>query len=214
MKHSRNLIANSLGLLVVFCANFHAFGIGVSNETNGLRMVIAAQRQEVSSKSIITNSVIRFDDYLLWMPFSTSNDVRLVRPVDLAYFVKFKMTDPNGKEVEKTSVGARCGSKLDKLKTISDTGVYPCIAVGGYKENAELIQVKTFLYRPVDGASIHLTPNDIFQIEMPGIYTMEVQMQMFCPKSNGTNRWDRELIQFSPVSIKVEKQLFNYPPRL
>jgi hypothetical protein len=55
------------------------------------------------------------------------------------------------------------------------------------------------------GARFLPTPQELFQIEKPGIYKLEIQMQMFCPNSESVNKWHKELFQFSPVKIKVEK---------
>lgn len=61
-------------------------------------------------------------------------------------------------------------------------------------------------YDVADGVSGPLLPaaKDLFQIDKPGIYTLEIQMQMFQIHKN-TNQWTRELIRFSPIKIKIEK---------
>lgn len=194
-----------LVLLACFCLNIRAHGLGVSAVTNGFRLVLAAKRQGAPANGIITNDVIRFDDDLLWMTFCESGSVKLSFPLDLAYFAKMKMTDATGKEVSRTSIGRRCGSKFDRLQTVTDTRVAPCIAGGSFKENSELSAVKDFRYRPVNGVSKSLTPKDLFRMEKPGIYTLEIQMQMFYPNSNSTNLWKKDVFRFAPVTVRVEK---------
>lgn len=194
-----------LVLLACFCINIQASGLGVSAVTNGFRLVIAAKRQGPSARVIVTNDVIRFDDDLLWMPFSETNSVELSCPLDLAYLVRMRMTDASGNEVPKTSIGRRCGSKFDQLRTVRDTRVYPCIAEGPYKENPELIGVTDFRDRPVNGVSKSLTPSDLFRMERPGIYVLEIQLQMFYPNSKSTNLWKKDVVRFAPVTIRVEK---------
>lgn len=192
-----------LVLLACFCLK--ALGLGVSSVTNGFRLVIAAKRQGSSASVVITNDIIRFDDDLLWMPFSETNSVELSYPLDLAYLVRIKMTDASGKEVPKTSIGKRCGSKFEQLRAVTDTRVYPSFAEGPYKENPELIGVKSLRAPPVNGISKSLTPKELFRIESPGIYNFEIQMQMFYPNANSTNAWKKDVLRFPPVTIRVER---------
>jgi hypothetical protein len=44
----------------------------------------------------------------------------------------------------------------------------------------------------------------MFQIETPGIYTLEIEFQMFLIDKTA-NPWQRKLIRFAPVRVKVEK---------
>jgi hypothetical protein len=58
-----------------------------------------------------------------------------------------------------------------------------------------------------EGETIFLRkPDDFFQVEKPGIYTLEIQMQMFRYVSSydpvERSKW---LFRFSPVKIRVEK---------
>ena len=162
---------------------------GLSMPNGGIYLAIGAIRHERA----ITNEPIQFNDRLIWMPFCETGQVELSYPLDPAYGVRIKMTDLDGKEIVKTSLGSHFGSKFDRLHNFTETQTYPCIAEGAYKDNQEL-----------GGAKQLLTPKDLFQIQKPGIYTLTIEMQMFRVLKN-TNQWSRKLVHFSPIRIRVEK---------
>jgi hypothetical protein len=180
-----------LSLLIYLTHLRESLAADISLTTNSLYIVIAGDRP--NSIGIVTNEAIRFDDRLLWMPFCETGQVELSYPLDPAYGVKIKMTDVMGREVPKTGLGDRYGTKYDRLHVFTDTHVYPCLAEGSFKDNIGL-----------GGAKFLPAPGELFQIEKPGVYTLEIQMQMFRVIKD-TNEWSRKLFQFSPLKIKVEK---------
>ena len=144
----------------------------------------------------ITNEPIRFDDKLSWGPFNDlPGRVNLYFPIDKAYFMRMAMYGPDGKEVPKTKLGKGYGAKWDRLHSYKDTRLQPIPAEGSYKEN--LGQA---------AGQILPSPKDLFSMEKPGIYTLKVQIQLFrYAATTNTSEWNRNLLRFPPVKIKIEK---------
>jgi hypothetical protein len=129
------------------------------------------------------------------MAFCNTGEVELVRPLDIAYGVKIKLTDASGADVPKTALGAKFGLKFDKLRSVSDSRVYPNIATGPYKDNPFCSGGK-FLPRP----------NELFNIEKPGVYNLEIQMQMFRQSGSlDAKERSKSLFVFPVVRMRIEK---------
>ncbi len=171
--------------------------------TNGVYLVIGGHNRDF--EGVTTNRPLRFDDPLMFMPFCDTGKIELSYSLDPAYGIKVKMVDASGKDVPKTSLGKRFGSKYDRLHNLKDTRLYPFTAWGSFKDNSGLGGARFFYDYPASGADKWLAPKDLFKMEKPGSYTMEVQMQMFYFNPHSTNAYRRDLFQFSPVKIKVEK---------
>jgi hypothetical protein len=190
----------TLAILIYSISLSETFATGISATTNGVYLVIAGERQ--SPIGVKTNEPVQFDDRLLWMPFrDDTNQIELTYPGNIEYRIKVKMTDLNGNELPKTTLGNKCGSKwdllhgmYDSLENIRDARPSPFIVGGSYKDNLGL-----------GGARFLPKPSELFQIKKSGIYTLEIQMQMFYPNLQSTNLWHKDLFQFSPIKIKVEK---------
>ena len=126
------------------------------------------------------------------MPFCNTGDVVLAVAAPI-YGTRIKMTGPDGKEVSKTPLGQKFGSKFDEWHKFNDIHPLPgtTCACGPYKGLV---------------SGVLPSPKELFIMEDAGIYTLEVQMQMFRfgarPDTNATSH---NPIQFSPVEIKVEK---------
>lgn len=173
----------------------YSYGAGISAATNGVYLVVTAARDG----AMVTNEPIHIDDRLLWMTFCDTGKVELSHPVDGAYGVRIRMRDGQGNDVPKTSLGKSFGSKFDRLKSILDTGVYPVIAWGAYSNNLGC-----------GGGKFLPQPGKLFEIDKPGIYNLEIQMQMFLyvPSRDPVER-SKTLFRFSPIQIKVEKLPHN-----
>jgi hypothetical protein len=175
-------------ILFLFTVTFatQSFAAGISETTNGVYLAIAAVR----NVTLITNEPIRFDDRLVWMTFCDTGKIMLSYP-DTRYGTKINMTDSNGKDVSKTALGKRFGSKFDSLHLITDSKVGNTEALGNSYPNGDPL----FLPKP----------NELFQMDKPGIYTLEIQMQMFryVPSYDPVER-SKTLFKFSPVKIQVE----------
>ena len=185
MKMSLVLLTTWLSCLTA------AFSAGFSDLTNGIYVTVVGWRHG----DPITNEPIRFDDKLVWMPFCNTGKVAVWFPPDAAYGVKIRMRGPDGKPTKKTRLGERFGSKWDKLHSYKDAKLQPGYAWGSYKENPGL-----------GGGSILAAPQELFQLKEPGIYTMEIEIQLFrYVRSKNTEEWDKNLLRFSPIRIRVEK---------
>lgn len=116
-------------------------------------------------------------------------------PVDPAYGVKIRMLGPSGKEVKKTWEGNQYGAKWDKLHSYKDTKLGSICAWGSFEENQG----------GANGRRL-LPPQRLFSMDQPGIYTMEIQIQLFrYAATKDPEEWSRNLLRFSPIRIKVEK---------
>jgi hypothetical protein len=189
-----NIRLNYRRLIIIFGSFLSlqkAFAAGISETTNGVYLVIAAVR----NVTLITNEPVRFDDDLVWMTFCDTGKVTLSYP-DSKYGIRIKMTDSEGNEVPKTALGGRCGSKFDNLRLITDFKVGNTVAQGSYKDNPGGRGETIFLRKP----------DELFQMNKPGVYTLEIQMQMFryLPSYDPVER-SKGLFRFSPIKIKVEK---------
>jgi hypothetical protein len=175
-------------LAICLCLIQKTVAIGVSPITNGVYLASGAIRGGVD---LITNEPIRFDDQIVWGAFCDTGKTELSCP-DTQYSIKIKLTDTNGMELPKTARGERFGTKFDQLHKITDSKVAPVVAWGPFQDSG----LGKFLPKP----------SELFQIEKPGIYTLEIQMQMFryIPSRDPDER-SKTLFRFSPINIKVEK---------
>ncbi|MGB8368508.1 MAG: hypothetical protein ACLPYZ_04280 [Limisphaerales bacterium] len=162
--------------------SIRVFGIGFSETNNGIYLVIGG--------SVSTNEPIKFDERLAYMPFCDTGNIRLSQAEPI-YSTKIKMLAPDGKEVAQTSLGQSFGSKFDQLHSYKDAHLGAIGASGPYQGML---------------SGLLPSPKELFIMEKPGVYTLEIQMQMFrYTPSLDTNEWSRNLIRFSPVKIRVEK---------
>ncbi len=160
--------------------------------TNGIYVAVSSPNPDWPA----TNTTVRWDERLGWSPFSDKGRVPLMFAVDPAYFAKLKLLDSQGKEVPRTRLGRTYGSKFDKLKSYKTTRLQGVSAWGSYHENKGL------------GAGIYLTaPKDLFQIEKPGTYTLQIEMQMFrYTASPKLEDWTTNLLRFSPITVTVLRE--------
>jgi hypothetical protein len=152
----------------------------------------------ISGGIIGTNGAVPFDKRLVWLPFCATNTggalIELQYP-NARYGMKIKMTGQDGKEVSKTDLGEIYGLKWDQLHSYKDSRLNGAFASGPYQPELG-----------AEGGQFLPAPDDLFEMDKPGIYTLEIQMQMF-RHTGSTDPEDeyRHLIRFSPVKIKVEK---------
>jgi hypothetical protein len=175
-------------LTISLCFAQTAVATSFSSKTNGVYLAFGAIRHGLN---LITNEPIRFDDQLVWGAFCDTGKVELSCP-DSRYSLKIKLTDTNGVELAKTKRGEVFGARFDQLRKITDSKVTPVLAWGPFQNDSL--------------GRLFPTPAELFQIEKPGIYTLEIQMQMFryVPSYDPVER-SKTLFRFSPIKIKVEK---------
>ena len=169
---------------------FQSPAADLSVSTNGIYLAIIGVR----NGSTVSNGAVRFDDRLVWMPFADSGNIRLSYP-DPKYGVRIRMTGPDGKDVVKSALGTNFGSKFEQLHDYRDGTLGGIEAWGPYKDNPDL-----------GGGRLLPSPRELFQMEQPGIYKMEIEMQMFrqSPSTN-VEVWRTNLIRFAPVEIEIER---------
>jgi hypothetical protein len=157
-------------------------GTGLSETNQGVYLAIGGDRS--------TNDPIRFDERLAYYPFCNTGDV-LLAEAPFEYGARIRMVGPDGQEVPKTPLGQTFGSRFDQLHNYRDARLGSICACGPY----------TGLL-----GSVLPSAKELFVMKAPGIYTLEIQMQMFRSGSPpDTNAATRNPIQFSPVRIKIQK---------
>ena len=206
----RNYLFFLLAVLGIAAPNAPAWS--VSGMTNGLCVAVCGQRGP--GVIFVMTEPIRFNDELVWGAFSTNGEVELMYP-NPDFGIMVRMWGPDGKEVRRTALGKTYGSKFDEI------GSYrPGRAMGHVRtvrplspHEAEYGFPARFLPAPDPEAPFRInraTPKDLFKIKKPGIYTLEIQMQMFVrPYVRKIADYERVLVAshfcFPQVRIKVEK---------
>jgi len=143
-----------------------------------------------------TNEPIRFDDKLVWRAFCNTGVVTLNYP-DPQYGLKVSLRGPDGRAVAKTKLGKGFGTDFENVHNYAD-------AVHGWHMGIVDAQGSYDGRQGALSGPLLPSPKDLFQIEKPGTYVLEIQMQMFRVNKT-TNQWSRELLRFSPVRVLVER---------
>jgi hypothetical protein len=168
----------------------------LSDTNSGIYIAIAATGSS-ADRSFVADEPIRFDDRLLWCPFSKIGPVELNYP-DRAFWVRVKMTDPDGKEVKKTALGTAMGKRFDEVHSYEDVAAR--WSMGGITAYGD--------YEPRGGGFTGgpplPAPKEIFEMTTPGTYTLELELQVFLLDKK-TNPWRRKLLRFAPIRMKVVK---------
>lgn len=174
-------------------SSFRAVATTLSETNDGLYVAIAAWRTD-SASGFVDTEPIRFDDRLLWCPFSNRGKVELNYP-DSSYGVEVRMIGPDGKAVRRSTLGETFGAKWDMLRSYRDTQLGSIDAQGPYD--------------PRGGGftgPLLPAPKELFQMEKPGIYILEIKMQMFRHNASPDPEvWGKSLLRFGPVKLKVQK---------
>ena len=176
--------------IISFAVN--AFSTVVSEKTNGLSVAFCA----AFSARPNDNEPMLDSEILVWRPYYDDGIIELNYP-DREYGIRVKMVGADGKEVRKTALGKAWGSKFDKLYSYQDSR-RGCIDAAGPFNASDA----------ANGLSgpLLVSPNELFIMEKPGIYILEIQMQMFKHTGSPDPEIDhRNLFRFPPVKIKVKK---------
>jgi hypothetical protein len=107
----------ALIITLLLCCGLPVEAVSFSSTNNGIYIAVAAWR---NGSGFVTNKTIRFDDTLGWHPFSEVGKLTINYPGS-AYLMKINMTNADGKEVQKTSLGKLFGMKFEKVKRFEDT---------------------------------------------------------------------------------------------
>ncbi len=185
----------TFSFLLLFVAVPVAIGTGLSAVTNGVYLAVGRPGS--------TNEPVPFDERLIFLPFCDTGQVEL-NLTSPPYGIKIRMWGGDGQDVPKTALGQSFGSKWDSFQDslVEGKGLH----LGYYNlRRAGVFAWGPFTNNPgLGGGKLLPAPKDLFQMDKPGVYTLEMQMQML-RVNKGTNGLTRQLIRFSPVRIKVEK---------
>jgi len=189
----------TLSFLLLLVTAPLAIGTGLSGVTNEVYLAIGAPGS--------TNEPVRFDAELIFLPFCDTGrvDLNLSSP---AYGIKIRMWGGDGQDVPKTALGKTFGSKWDSTwDSFQDSLVEGKGEGPGYhnRRRAGVSAWGPFTNNPgLGGGKLLPAPKDLFQMDKPGVYTLEIQMQM-ARVNKGTNQLTRQLVRFSPIKLKVQK---------
>ena len=141
-----------------------------------------------------SNSLAGFDDGLQWRAFCENQHSVLESP-DVSGF-KMKLQDPDGKDVAPTALGRTIGVNFDAVQTSDRMPPGTKFA---------RLDFSSGVYNIVPARPLPIL-KECFAMEKPGLYTLEVQMQLLRIKYDTTNGAAApELLRFPPMSIKVNR---------
>jgi hypothetical protein len=173
--------------------------VGVSAHTNGVYVAMGGAQDGPA-----TSTPIGSDQELVWDAFSDASEVELFYPSE-AYWINVRMLGPDGNEVPKTGLGKTWGSKWNSTRSLVDNSKpgFRCGRIGSISARGKYDARYPGLGKLLPAAS------RLFVMAKPGIYVMEVQMQMFRRAAPGSKDKYFTFFEFSPVKLKVEKKAEN-----
>jgi hypothetical protein len=191
------MIKNVIITLTFLSCFVRAFGTELSETNNGFFLAIGGARSG-------TNEPIQYDEELVYLPYYTlyksktpdANHLIDLQYPDVQHGLKLNLLGPDGKEVPRTSIGKRIGSMWDKLHDRRDSKMWFDVSAG-YSYDSSV---------GADGGCLIYPINMLFKMKDPGIYTLEIQMQMlrYTPSLDPEEQ-HKNLIRFPPMRIKIEK---------
>lgn len=114
--------------------------------------------------------------------------------------MRFRMTGPNGRAISLTEVGRKYGLLFDRVHGFEDT-----TNSSWHPFNHIQTRSASALASPDEiGGIILPSAQELFNMKKPGIYDLEVEMQVFRPVAV-SNQWSFKLMRFSPIKLKIQK---------
>ena len=183
--------------------------------------VLSATNQGIYLSVIGTksNGLAGFDDGLQWRVFCENQHCMLYGP-DPAHGFKLNLHGPDGKEVPKTDFGQTIGINFDAVKTggklisgYANTDASflvnaDAVAAPGKLPPGMVLTDLNFMSGVSDIVPARPLPliKDCFAMDQPGIYTLELQIQLLrvsyeTPVAPGP----QELLRFPPITIKMNR---------
>jgi len=134
-------------------------------------------------------------DLLVFVPWATTNHARLVVPAEPEYAYQADLIDTTGAPVPKTAAGSRTGTKFLQFGADATT---KGIATKSLVAN-EIGHVTGTLYL--------FRPDDLFEIEKPGNYTLRIRFQILTSSRTGPGpgNYTNDLIRFPPLDYPLVK---------
>ena len=136
-----------------------------------------------------------------WAP----NNLHAVFPTQPEYAYQVELFDTNGIAVPKTDVGKKVGTRFLDF----DINSFVLRSTGPDKTNgvdSQRILVSEKVW-PYEMLTI-FRPSDLFKIEKPGDYILQIRFQILTFRRTGPNRGDNtnDLIRFPPFNYPLVKQ--------
>lgn len=155
--------------------------------------LLAGRRHAEHAEVHPTNSVARADERITCKVFTHElQDRKFDTAIDDRYWFLIRLLNDKGEEVSKTGVGRVFGSKFFDLKRWRDTRMVSSFAQsGGYDPKGEMS----------GGFIISRTPEELFHIREPGLYTLEIIVQGF-ERTNGIP----QLVRLPPAKLIIRKE--------
>ena len=182
-------------LLAIATAYCEAFGSILSTTNNGIYIAVYGIGQRVGIES---HDPFQYDDTLIWQPFSNVGARRI--PIgNPKYSFRLTMLSPNGEETSRTQLGTQYGSRFDQM------AIDPSDRSG---RGMGSMEVGIIYYPGIDDFSGQTfpSPKDLFEMDQVGMYTMELEFQVFGPHKDAKQP-GLEILRFPPMRIKLEKPI-------
>jgi len=176
---------------------FPPLEIAVEKPLTAPFFVFSATNQGVYISIIGTksNGLTGFDDGLQWRVFCESQ-YSMLHSLDLPSGFKMNLTGPDGKEVPKIGPGKTIGVNFEAVKTMEK------LPPGAIASELNF----TSGIGDIVGANPLQRIEDCFAMDKPGIYTLELQIQLFRNKYSAAGEpGPEELLRFPPMTIKLNR---------
>jgi hypothetical protein len=180
-----------LAISVAYVASTNAMAVSLTETNRGIYLAFAGWRPP--QPGFVASERIRSDDKIVWSAFSTNGAINLSY-AEPSYGLRVRMLSAEGKEVKPSALGRSYGSNWLLLRSYKDTRLGSTCAQGVY-----------------DGRNGGFTgpmiasPKDLFEMKSPGVYTMELEAQIFIHSgSTDPKTWQTNLLHFGPLKIGVE----------
>jgi hypothetical protein len=201
----RSILPVALSAAVLLCGEIIGRAeFALSRATNEMYVGVCGNAAvSFQDASWLTNSApVPYDDRLMLFLFCRTGHVAVLLASDPSYSVNFEMQGPNGKTVPKTAAGRRWGSRG---KDFSDG--YPGHSKARFGSfSADGPHGDGFAkYAP---GPLLPAPKDLFQMEVPGIYSLTLEVHLMKQITN-TNVWTWEPLAIPRVTVRVEKPPSN-----
>jgi hypothetical protein len=167
------------------CMTCQAFEfLGQTQTSNGLELVLFTENGNPKLKS---------DERILYT-FQSSNQWMLFIPKS-EYFCEARLVSSNGTQILKTRLGESLGKDFFRLNDYSRDSVR---RASSHPKELDRLRVNG---TNGAGGNIWYRPNDLFQINRPGFYTLELRLQVFGKQANASS-YTRE--RFPVVKIPLD----------
>lgn len=141
------------------------------------------------------------DDSLIFLPWTSGGKALITVPAEPEYAYQVELFDSNGVAIHKTTLGKKFGTKFADFDANFYSKGIPIKHLSARKR--ETVTESPYLFRP----------SDLFQIDKPGRYTLQIRFQILTFPRTGPGRRDftNDLIRFPPLNYPLVQT--NAPPQ-